>query len=131
MQLEACLYHPGNALLKSKAIKASEYESLHCPASSSLGIPPISAKSSLLYLYFAQPAVSIIVSEEEPLQNRYSIPAFHSSVASAITKNFLMAPDLTASITLSARAITDYVQSLQQFRLSQFQSEEGNSLRER
>ncbi|SUQ49843.1 hypothetical protein CNEONATNEC26_02439 [Clostridium neonatale] len=60
----------GNSLISSSsntsfnfnAIKASEYESLHCPASKTLGIPLISPRSNLLYLYFAHPAVRITVS---------------------------------------------------------------------
>ena len=51
-----------NTSLSFNAINANEYESLHCPASRTLGIPPISPKSNLLYLYFAQPAVNITVS---------------------------------------------------------------------
>ncbi len=70
-----CSYHAilnanGNSLISSNsntsfnfnAIKANEYESLHCPASRTLGIQPMSPNSYLLYLYFAQPAVNITVS---------------------------------------------------------------------
>ena len=44
------------------AISAKEYESLHCPASSTLGIWPIVPNGSLLYRYFAHPAVRMTVS---------------------------------------------------------------------
>ena len=48
----AILYAIGNSFISSNsntsfsfnAITANEYESLHCPASSTLGIPPISPK---------------------------------------------------------------------------------------
>ena len=70
-----CSYHAilnaiGNSLISSSsntslsfnAISANEYESLHWPASKTLGIPPISPRSNLLYLYLAHPAVKITVS---------------------------------------------------------------------
>ena len=52
----AMLYMIGRSLMSSSpntsfsfsAISASEYESLHCPASSTLGIPPMSPRFSLL-----------------------------------------------------------------------------------
>ena len=67
---QAMLYEMGSSLISLSpnasfsfsAITASEYESLHCPASSTLGIPFISPKLSLLYLYLAHPAVRITVS---------------------------------------------------------------------
>ena len=56
---QAILNAIGNSFISSssntsfnfKAIKANEYESLHCPASNTLGIPPISPRSNLLYFY--------------------------------------------------------------------------------
>ena len=51
-----------NASANFKAITTNEYESLHCPASKTLGIPFISPKFNLLYLYLAHPAVNITAS---------------------------------------------------------------------
>jgi arginyl-tRNA synthetase len=77
-----CSYHAmlnakGNSFISSnsntsfsfRAINAREYESLHWPASRTLGIPPMSPKFSLLYLYFAQPAVKITVSSGKAFAN--------------------------------------------------------------
>ena len=68
-----------NTSFNLRAITAREQESLHCPASSTRGIQPISPKFNLLYFYFSQPA---------------------------ITTNFLIAPDFTAVTISSARAST-------------------------
>ena len=67
---QAMLYEIGSSLISASpnasfsfsAITASEYESLHWPASKTRGMPSISPKSSLLYLYLAHPAVRIRVS---------------------------------------------------------------------
>ena len=67
---QAMLNAIGNSFISSSsntsfnlsAISANEYESLHWPASNTLGIPFISPNSNLLYLYLAHPAVSITVS---------------------------------------------------------------------
>ena len=67
---QAMLYEIGNSFTLStpntsasfNAITTNEYESLHCPASSTLGIPFISPRSNLLYLYLAHPAVNITAS---------------------------------------------------------------------
>ena len=80
----AILYAIGSLFISStpktsfnlRAITAREYESLHCPASSTLRIPPISPKLSLLYLYFAQPDVKITASNPPsttplPVQHPY------------------------------------------------------------
>ena len=47
------------ASCNKSAVFTKEYESLHWPASKTLGIPFISPRFNLLYLYFAQPAVKI------------------------------------------------------------------------
>ena len=96
-----------NTSFNFKAMTASEYESLHWPASSTLGIPPISPRFNLLYLYFAQPAVKITVSagNSSATSVKYCLSRWRPSQP-AITTNFFIAPDFTASTTLSAKANT-------------------------